>query len=268
MMTKSAQRRSCVALTAPERAEVNRDIALSLAALNQFDSAFTVMEELESDLETEPETWENLFSSSVERGIILRETGRLEDAKSVFALAVMKLEKQLGANHYDAAEARMWLAMTENQSSLETITKSLRQLLALWQKQSGQLISDKAGQSVRLQWIVEDYLSQVFSEKRDQKTLGSAFEIAEFLRSGMVQQALVQAALRRLAPDEETRDLIRRQQNLQRKLIVLQQRLGDGANYGQISTATLKGLEVKISDTENAVAQMTEAVRSAIPELA
>lgn len=266
LMAKRSQRKQCVAITAPERADVNRDIALSLAALNQFDTAFTVMEELKRNLETEPELWNNLFASSIERGIVLRETGRREEAKAVFGRAVTLLENQFGSNHYNTAEARMWLALAEDESSLDTITKSLRQLLALWQERSGQLLSDQAGQSVRLKWIVEDYLSRVFVENRDQKTLGDAFEIAESLRSGMVQQALVQTALRRLAPDAKTRDLIRRQQDLQKKLGVLRQHLNDGVSYGQVSAATLDSLKIKISETESAVAQMTDAVRSAMPD--
>ncbi|MDP7302574.1 MAG: CHAT domain-containing protein, partial [Pirellulaceae bacterium] len=185
---------------------------------------------------------------------------------TVFGRAIAKLEDQFGNDHYETAEARMLLALTEDEGSLDAITISLRQLLTLWQEQTGQLISDQAGQSIRLKWIVEDYLSRVFAENRDGEQLGNAFEIAETLRSGMVQQALVQTALRRLAPDAKTRDLIRRQQDMQQKLGVLHQRLSDGESYAQVSSGTLENLETKIAETESAVAQMTDAVRSAVPD--
>ena len=265
-MAKTAQMVSCVALTAPERAGGNRDIALSLAALDRFDSAYKIINEIESNLKTEPAIWNNMFASSVERGIILRETGHIEEAKAVFREAENKLSERFGAKHYFTAEARMLSALLDIGVSLDDITRSLRELLAMWQERSGQLTTDPAGQSVRLKWIVEDYLARAFKQGGNGKALGEAFEIAETLRTGMVQQALVQTALRGLAPDAETRALIRRQQDLQKKLGVLRQRLQDGSNYGQISSKTFEELERKIGETESAVAQLTDSVRSAVPD--
>ncbi|MEZ7863891.1 MAG: CHAT domain-containing protein [Rhodospirillales bacterium] len=265
LMAKKAQRKSCVPLIAPERAEVNRDIAMSLAALNEFDEAYNVMQEIKSNLKTEPKIWNNMFASSVERGVILRETGHINEAKAVFVQAESDLGIKFGENHYFTAEARMLRALLDDSIPHETLTNALKSLLASWKQRSGQLTSDQSGQSLRLKWIVEDFLVRAFEQDGNIKALTESFEIAETLRSGMVQQALVQTALRRLAPDENARALVRRQQDFKKKLGVLRQRLQEGRNFGQVGIESRKSLKKNIVDTESAIAQLTDKVRAVIP---
>ena len=265
LMAKKAQRKSCVPLIAPERAEVNRDIAMSLAALNEFDEAYNVMQEIKSNLKTEPKIWNNMFASSVERGVILRETGHINEAKAVFIRAESDLGIKFGENHYFTAEARMLRALLDDSIPHETLTNALKSLLASWKQRSGQLTSDQSGQSLRLKWIVEDFLVRAFEQDGNIKALTESFEIAETLRSGMVQQALVQTALRRLAPDENARALVRRQQDFKKKLGVLRQRLQEGRNFGQVGIESRKSLKKNIVDTESAIAQLTDKVRAVIP---
>ena len=265
LMSKRAVRERSVPLSAPERLEVNRNLALSMTALGHFDSAYTVMKEIETNLEREPEIWENLFASSVDRGIILRETGHEEEATRVFRQAVTRLESQFGNRHYFAVEARMLLAQSEGGQLLIEMTRSVREFLAVWQERVGQNTLDQKSQSIRVKWIVEDYLSRVFNETDDERVLGAAFEIAETLRSGQVQLALAQTALRKLAPDQETRDLIRRQQDLKKKLEVVRQLKDSGRAYGAVGVETLSSLTNNIEDIEAAVEILTDSVRSAIP---
>ena len=266
LMAKRAQHEHCTPLTASDRAEVNRDVALALAALNRFDSAFKVIKEIESNLKTEPAIWNNLFSASVDRGVILHEIGRSEEAANIFRNAIEKSEKRFGPKHYFTAEARVLLNLLKGEEPLVDLTQSVHQLLGLWQDRSAHLTSDETGPSMRLKWIVEDYLARVFSTSRDAKSLGAAFEIAETLRAGQVQQALVQTALRRLAPDSETRDLIRRQQDLANKLSVLRQLRHDNESFGFVTSITMQNLAAKLEETESAVSQLTELIRSAVPD--
>ncbi len=266
LLSRRAQLERCVTLSAPERAETNRDIALTMTALNRFDSAYMVMNETESNLKPEPELWNNLFANSVDRGLILRETGHLEEAKTVFRQAVTRLREQFGTRHYFTVEARVLLAQSEGKKSINEMTRLIRELLSLWQERAGQLTSDQKSLSIRLKWIVEDYLSRVFSANGDEQALGEAFEIAEIMRSGQVQEALVQTALRKLAPDIETRDLIRRQQDMKKQLVVIRQLKDDGSAYGNVGTETLGALTQKVDKIEAAVASLTASVRSAIPD--
>ena len=219
LMAKKAQRKSCVSLIAPERAEVNRDIAMSLVALNEFDQAYNVMQEIKNNLKTEPKIWYKMFAFSVEHGVILRETGHINEAKAVFIRAESDLGIKFGENHYFTAEARMLRALLDDSIPHETLTNGLRNLLASWKQRSGQLTSDQSGLSLRLKWIVEDFLVRAFEQDGNIKALTESFEIAETLRSGMVQQALVQTALRRLAPDENARALVRRQQDFKKNWV-------------------------------------------------
>jgi len=266
LMAKRAQRKQCIVLTAPERVEVNRDLAIAMMALNDFNSAYNVMQEIEENLKTEPVLWNNLFASSVDRGVILRETHHQDEATEVFRQAVARLTDQFGENHFFTTEARMLLDQSEDVKSLNEMTKSLGNLLVLWQKRARQHSVDQKSQSIRLKWIVESYLSKVFENVANEETLGVAFEIAETLRSGQVQQALIQSALRRLAPDIETRDMIRRQQDMIKKLAVVRQLRHQGGAYDAVGVETMAGLTQKIESIEATIINLTNSVRSAIPD--
>ncbi len=256
----------CPASSSPINVENNRDIALALTALKQFGPAYNVLKKLEKDLKSNPVLWNNLFAHSVDRGIILSETGRTSEAKAVFEAATQKLSDQFGADHYRTAEAAMLASLTDSAAPVAALTADLRNLLNLWQASVGQLAHGQSNQSIRLKWIVEDYLARVFAGNNDPATLADAFEITETLRSGTVQQALMQTALRRLAPDDKTRDLIRRQQDMQNKLVVMRQQLGQDAALGQVSFETVQNLKTIVGHTESVVALLADQVRAAIPE--
>lgn len=266
LMAKRAQRKQCVVLTAPERVEVNRDLAIAMMTLDDFNSAYKVMQEIETNLKSEPVLWNNLFASSVDRGMILRETGHQEKATEVFRQAVARLTDQFGTNHFFTTEARMLLDQSEDVKSLDEMTKSLGDLLALWQERAAQNSANQKSQSIRMKWIVEAYLSKVFEEGADEKNLGAAFEIAETLRAGQVHQALIQTALRRLAPDTETRDLIRRQQDMIKQLAVIRQLKHQGGAYDAVGVETMASLTQKIESIETSVTNLTNSVRTAIPD--
>jgi CHAT domain-containing protein/tetratricopeptide (TPR) repeat protein len=256
----------CPAASSPINVENNRDIALALTALKRFDSAYSVLQRVEKDLKNNQVLWNNLFANTVDRGIILRETGRVREAKTVFQAATQQLSNQYGGNHYRAAEAAMMATLTDSSVPVSKLTTDLRRLLSLWQAGVGQLAHGQSNQSIVLKWIVEDYLARVFDGNNDPAILADAFEITETLRSGMVQQALMQTALRRLAPDEKTRDLIRRQQDMQNKLVVMRQQLGQDAALGQVKFETVQKLKTIVGHTESAVALLADQVRAAIPE--
>jgi CHAT domain-containing protein len=265
LMTKKSVRKECVALNSLERAENNRDVALAMIALEQFDDAASVLNEVERDLKSESELWKNLFQSSIERAIVLRETGKRDQAVSVMKQAVLGLQKLYGSNHYLTREASMLFDLTSGQVSTNELIYPLRDLLAAWKEQTTQFSSVESNQSIRLRWIVEDYLARVFSENPDEKAIAEAFEVAETLRSGSVQRALGETAIRRLAPSDAVRDTVRRQQNLQKKLGVMRQRYGDSFGYGQVGSGALTSLKRQIADIENAVTKLTADVRSQVP---
>lgn len=257
---------SCVPPDSPDNIETNRDIAIALTALNQFDEARQLMDRMKTELKPYPVVWNNLFAHSVDRGMILRETGDITQARNVFKAAVKKLSKQNGADHYLTREAALMGKMVQQDMPLAELGQNLKALLSQWQQRASQLTHRKGKQSIRLKWIVEDYLSRAFDERETPGVLGDAFEIAETLRSGMVQQALVQTALRRLVPDQAAKDLIRLQQDMQSKLGVMRQQLNDEADYGNLSVETVNTMKATVENTKIAVRQLTEQVRAAIPE--
>ncbi len=258
--------RQCIPKTSPDNIDTMRDIALALISLNRFESAGKVLDQLEKDLKSDPVIWKNLFGASVDRGVILQETGRVQEAKKTFSAAYTKLVKQYGPEHFEALEAEVLVKLLDGNLPLPELTKSVEKLLNQWRQQAGQSTHGQRSQSVRLKWIIEDYLSRVFAGNHKAKDEARAFEFAETLRAGMVQQALAQTALRRLAPDSETRNLIRQQQDLQNKLAVMRQRIAGDVAAGYVGNGTIRKLRSILGSTEKAVSVLTNQVRAAIPE--
>ncbi len=260
--------RQCAHPSSAELAEINKDLIISHLALGNIDTAQEILDEIDRDLQENPETWDNLVAPSLERALLQLTSGDRAGAAQTFQATTDRLTAFQGSQSVDALQARAFALLSDDGSGIASITQAVSQVFDAWQASINIDNEVVSATPVALNWMVELYLQRLFQTTPSQDQLRQALVIAERLRSGTVKTALVQASIRQFAGDPATRQLVRLQQDTVRRIDVLRQQLNARPKIEDMTEEQEEELEAAVETLRKAELYgeiLTSDVRQAIP---
>ncbi len=203
-----------------------RDLAQAQANLGRYDQAVQTYKAAERVLSQQPpEVYESLLGTNLSYGVSLLQAGIADAALKVFNAAAARNARLSGTNHLTTAEARGFAgAALVRQGKLADGIEELRQAVpTILSSRSSEEDGDSAGRDRRLKLVLESYMGALVDAQRAGMRLGfdvsaETFRIAEAARSRSVQRALTASSARAAAADPALAELVRRDQDTQKRI--------------------------------------------------
>lgn len=257
------------------RAELVTARAAALTGNNR--EAQRIFRQLARDLHGDRTSYDLLLAGNLAYGTALLTAGQTEDALGIFQQRLEKTLKNYGAKSYLTAEAQGYVA------AALTRTGQTARALALFRAAMPILLSPSRavddentalGRRHRLKFIVENYL-RLLSEIRDMPQIAGnldvaaeAFHVADAVRGGSVQRALVASTARARVGNADLANLIRREQDARHQIAAMQGMLTNAisAPPDQQDRKALTSLRTSIDQLRDARAAIREEIGRRFPD--
>jgi tetratricopeptide (TPR) repeat protein len=182
--------------------DIRRLHSASLVALGEWDQALSVIDQIDDSMASNPVDFERLFRGDPSRVIALIKSGDVVSARKEAELAMEREPTHSDIVNYKYMQARAVLAMVELAEGDQV--NALKGLDAFMAPFFGKDANDTKTSPALLQVLGESYL-ELLDGIRGSPTedllpngdaIGTAFIVADYLRSRAVQEAIARAAAR------------------------------------------------------------------------
>ena len=262
-------------------AVARRTLADAYVGPGRWNEALKQFNEIEAALSSDPKTFRRLFANNLNWAMALFGSGRITEALAIARAAHAHKQQDLGAKHYESAEALGLLAAFQAASgdtgaALSGFRRAIPILLTR-SRQSDDDSESKSTKGQRLGFVLESYidlLAGIQGSKLERATgidaAAEAFRIGDVARSRAVQEALVASGARAAAANPELADLLRREQDAQMQIAALFGRLASLLSLppGQRDPKVVNSLRTRIDDLRGARAALAKEIEARFPEYA
>jgi CHAT domain-containing protein len=158
-------------------------------------------------------------------GVILAYAGRSQQARNMLKQNAEVHAAQFGERHIDTVLAKGLYAIAlakggQKESAMPLFASAMRDLHA--PDIVGGEVSDQGLQRTFRQLILEEYIALLAERASDVAARDEAFRATEYLRGSVVEQSVVDSAVRAAAGISGLGELVRAQQDMQNEMSVLQ----------------------------------------------
>ena len=248
-------------------------VADALVAQRQWTTAVTHYAQIEKSLQDDRKLSEQFFRSKPMRAIALIKVRQVQKGLQA-ARQIVGHYGSLGLKHYDAAEATGVLAMAlaaagQRQEALSAFRQSVPVLLQK-SRRSNSDESSAVVQDLRTRLILESYIG-LLDKIRGHGATEEAFRVAQAARGQSVQRALTASAARAAAKDSALADLVRREQDTQKRIGALNGLLSNAAAMSPDQRAgggALADLRKRIDTLRGARAALAQEIEKRFPDYA
>lgn len=242
----------------------------SLMCLDRWEEAFEGFRELER--ETRGKAAREVLRAGIDRALVRAMTNNLKAAEDMIDAAVTSLMKSYGPDHADTIVANgiRALILSRRGRDAEALPLFRRYVEARITgggdgPQDGE---ETAHARLRKRLILEAYLATLSRQAADADTLATAFQVADVLRAGRVQQAIAASAVRGGISNPKLAELVRKEQNQSAELAALYRALGEqgGEDGAKMAATELPDLRPRIDALEKQRKDILEEIRRQFPE--
>ena len=258
-------------------AEVHMRLVEVLTAEQKYDDAMQQFDLAKAGMQQNQYLYENFFARNPALMLALVRSGRIAEAKERISAVHAQNQELLGANHYLTAEALGFRGMVHalqknDKQALEDFAQALPILI---EKSSGESFS--FDRKMRLRIIMEGYLDLLTKVRGSQlekdagiDAIAEGFKVADALSGSMLRIAISASTARAVVTSEGLADLIRKEQDAQKQLKLLEGALADNlaAPADQQLTEVIQALKTKIDTLGRARQVLAEEINTRFPKYA
>lgn len=242
----------------------------ALMCLDRWEQALDGFRELER--ETKGKAAREILRAGIDRALVRAMTDNLKAAEDMIDSAVASLMKSYGPDHADTITANGIRALILSRRGRDA------EALPLFRRYVDARIAaggdgpqdgeETAHARLRKRLILEAYLATLSRQTADTATLTIAFQVADALRAGRVQQAIAASAVRGGISNPGLAELVRKEQNQSAELAALYRALGEQSAEGGVKMAVseLPDLRPRIDVLEKQRQETLDGIRRQFPE--
>ncbi len=211
------------------RARARRQVATALALRERWDDALTEFETIDRDMAPDPQSLACFFQGDLDWALTLVRTGQPRRAVDRLAPLAGPLEQRLGPGDAQVGELRGVLGLAlaasgDRTGALREFRAALPVLLA--SSAGGSEGATLSLREQRLRTIADAYVSTLASVGGG-NAVAEAFRVADAARGLTVQRAIGAGAARAAAKDPALAELVRQDQDAEKRLATLYRQLAD-----------------------------------------
>jgi CHAT domain-containing protein len=248
-----------------------------LAAEQKYDAAMKQFDLARSGMQHNQYLYENSFARNPALMLSLLRTGRIKKATERISAVHTQNHKLFGEKHYLTAEALGFRGMMHtlkknDQQALQDFSEALPILI---EKSSGETFS--FDRKMRLRIILEDYLDLLTKVQGSQiekdtgiDAIAEGFKLADALSGPVLRIAISASLARAAATSEELADIVRKEQDAQKQLKLLEGALTDNlaAPADQQLPEVIQALKTKIDTLDRARQVLNDEINTRFPKYA
>lgn len=246
-----------------------------LTAEQKFDEAMEQFDLAKSGMQQNRYLYENYFAKNPALMLSLLRTDRIKEAANQISAIHARNSKLLGEKQYLTVEALGFRGMVHamQKNDKQALSDFSDALPVLLETSSGDIFS--YGRNTRLRIISETYLGFLARVKGGEleKEAGidassEAFRLADAISGSTVRGAIGASTARAAVTSEELADLVRREQDAQKQLKLLERALTDNlaAPSEQQLPELIKELKRKMDTLTNARMVLVDEIRNRFPK--
>lgn len=242
----------------------------TLMCLDRWDEALRGFQEIEQ--ETRGKAAREIVRAGIDRALVRAMTNNLKVAEDIINGAVASLSKSYGPDHADTIVASGIRALILSRSGRDAEALPLfRRFVEARVVASGDGPQDgeeAAPARLRKRLILEAYLATLSRQPANAEALATAFQVADVLRAGRVQQAIAASAARGNISNPALAELVRKEQNQSAELAALYRALGEqGSESGtKAESADQPDLRPRIAALEQQRKEALADIRQQFPD--
>jgi CHAT domain-containing protein/predicted negative regulator of RcsB-dependent stress response len=248
-----------------------------LTAEQKYDEAMRQFDLARSGMRQNQYLYENFFARNPALMLALVRSGRIQEAIQRISAVHAQNSKLLGEKHYLTAEALGFRGM------VHALQKNDKQALQDFSAALPILIETSSGgtfsydRKMRLRIILESYLDLLakvqgsqFEKDAGIDATAEAFKLADALSGSTVRGAIGASTARAAVTSEELADLVRKEQDAQKQLKLMETALTDNlaAPADQQLPAVIKELKSKIDTLTRARMVLVDEIKTRFPKYA
>ncbi|MGD9241444.1 MAG: CHAT domain-containing protein, partial [Desulfobacterales bacterium] len=256
-------------------------LAKCMIAQERWQEAIAQFDEIDDGMKNERDAFKTRFGGDVDWSIALLATGQVTKAMEKLETGLKITSEQFGQNHYHTAVLRGVLAAAhlaggDKKTALESFSESVPHLLKQFRK-AGSAAFTRFTKDPHLTLIIESYmnlLSDIHATALE-ATMGidaveTSFTLADFVRAHSVQRAVSSSCVRYGIKDAELADLIRREQDVGKRLEALYSALTNAVAQQRTdkNPEVIRSLKEQISKLGKARLAFIKEIDSRFPKYA
>jgi CHAT domain-containing protein len=207
-------------------------LAKCMIAQERWQEAIAQFDEIDNGMKNERDAFNTRFGGDVDWSIALLATRQVAKAMEKLETGLKVASEQFGQNHYHTAVIRgviaaAYSAAGDEKTALENFSESVPLLLKQFRK-AGSATFTRFTKDPHLTLIIESYMNLLADIRATplEATMGidaveTSFTLADFVRAHSVQRAVSASCARYAIKDAELAELIRREQDVGKRLEAL-----------------------------------------------
>jgi CHAT domain-containing protein/Flp pilus assembly protein TadD len=246
-----------------------------LTAEQKFDDAMEQFDHAKAEMQHNRYLYKNYFARNPALMFSLMRTGRIEEAANQISAIHERNNKLLGEKHYLTAEALAARGMIHamQKKDKEALRDFSDAFPILLETSSGDTFS--YGRKTRLRYISETFLGFLarlkggeLEKKAGIDASSEAFKLADVLLGSTVRGAIRASTARAAVTSPELADLVRREQDAQKQLKILERALTDNlaAPTKQQLPELIKELKQKMDALTKARTVLVDEIKTRFPK--
>ena len=249
------------------------NMARILLAQGRPAKALKQFETIQNNMRHTPRVFNMRFANDPDWAYALLTVGAFSRAETMLANALKSAQEQYGDSHYKTAEIRGMLAVAQyHQTKTKAAGKNFAAALPVlleYNRGSDAQADARISFSRRLGRIAEAYLAFVFQQQGGGETAAKiTFPLADVLRGQSVQQAVRASSTRIAARDPRLADLVRREQDADKKAAALSAVLMNARSQTDGGGQKVDALSKQIEQLRQARAVILDEIETAFPAYA
>lgn len=250
--------------------EARRILIQVLIAENDWEAAKTVILRAKENLASESGTFNRLFASTPEVGLVLVKGGEVEAGMNALSIAVRSARTRFGQNSIEHLEAQTMVAVAETFNGRDSLARDTFDGLLpdLLGKRNVERRRGDAARGLRQRLILETALAlYARSEPRSPETVDIMFRISQSIRLTQVQRALSSTAARSAARDNALSELVRDEQDARDRLANTMESLSllSLAPSDQVDLEVLNELKKRAESLNQVIKSLSNRIESEYP---
>lgn len=250
--------------------KARQKLADVLVAGTDWDGATKTYAQIEEAAHGDNLLLDRFYRYDLNRAVTLLQTNQVKAAAGITGPAWERLKKNLGAKHFDTAEAAgLHGATLQRQGKTVEALRAFRAAFPILTQRSRQTDGEEvsAGRDIRLKMVMEGYLDALDATD-EPKVAEEAFLVANAARARGVQAALSSSATRAAISDPDLRDLVRREQDAQKQIAALYGILSNAMAADGSAGSEIVQLRKAIDDLRSARATLMGVIENRFPDYA
>jgi tetratricopeptide (TPR) repeat protein len=266
--------------TAPDSLRVataRADLATALELQGRAEESLGAYEVIRAGLRRDPESLEQFFGGNVPYAELLVKTGRVDQALGMLGVALERSKRLVGETHRETAEIRGSLAQAyaAKGDSRRALHEFREASVSLAARVLG-FDAEPTAASQRLVGILSSYIELLaaiegspLAREAGIDAIAESFRVADIARVGTVQRALGANAARAAARSPALAEIVRAQQDANRKIGALYEELADVlSELGDRATGKVAELRRRIEASRRILDALTVRIEKEFPAYA